>query len=1193
MTDPKKPDDSSKANPRDDEFQDPLDSMAGDDKREAKRDSNQKDGAEKPAAPTAETKGKEDAQADGLTSRIKDQTTRMRQNTPRQYRVGIVLGVIGVIGVGGILFIAFRDGGASRTSRVSVKPTTETAADVDAKFKVFMANQKELIPKLVEQIKEIESRQIAFEDQLKESMKANETQRAADAKFLREEITRFAKLVDGGIANKTTSLQSGDFDSFIQILAGQKTRSGLTLEEARLRLETWLGQNGFKDNSLELMRDKGLDRLGFLYVGNVAEPALTDAELEAFPEKLRALIKQLAKFNEEQGHFQGLVVFREDESLKWFKRTAGQEDLKGITIEELKKGAYLARVRKANVTKEMEEVLPDLAAQRDAKGIAPNDLFRTEAFVYSLKSRWPAMTPGQHLSLAMSLAGLRANASSDLNGKLREPTTQDKALIVSQAMDAVRNAQQQGITDQGQLITRARNAITSKAADLRVLLKSAEQEQIVLSVVADVLKSVRPQAEAAPTPPPIADKPEAKEPPPKPAVLRLGTLELTKELSGHAGLVAALVVCDRLKITPDNTEGVGLIAALFSAGPDVARQAWIAHKDRDGDLRAFTKDLYTELHGVLEQTRTVLVHRPEIPGLPPEESAYLGALEIGRVIGGGHGSETAVINSTLKRRFTELATTAQGFRLPGEQVKGWDRFLAVWGARKYELSGKPERVLDLISITSKQLVERKVAHEQIVTKDFGKQFQQKIIQTLTDDLTTSLPVLMANRDDGKLPVDLLNQVVISGHNYFAAASLAEAMLTARGINLVAEKYASLVDQDDMIAPLFAALAKWVPDHVHEVMAFGKPEVKDSAISAVASDTTSVLNDRLEQFLVKTIIANNLEPRIKAKAGTLNQAGYQKAMAYVSKKLESIVIDPLTVRAIEDLTMELHQDALEILVNPRADSKAVASDGRSASSGRTAGGTNANTKPGFFDVKDEGLPGIAIGMRKEVIHSGKVFGVPAGSAMQVYLEIGQDVPIKGGKTQDRVQLRCRGGFFSPGGTWFAFPPCVLQGTVKPNPGGDRNMVEINKMIVEINGIAVEKDVVAIVTDEDDGIAGMKAQFQRHYDKILPEAAVLSLTSGLAEGLAATQDTTTVVVPGATTQATATGNAFQYGVGEGLLKGATILEKYQEGYLDEIGPTLKTWNGQKLVAQFFSTVEYPEVSEADWNAASQSSGQWNGF
>jgi hypothetical protein len=364
---------------------------------------------------------------------------------------------------------------------------------------------------------------------------------------------------------------------------------------------------------------------------------------------------------------------------------------------------------------------------------------------------------------------------------------------------------------------------------------------------------------------------------------------------------------------------------------------------------------------------------------------------------------------------------------------------------------------------------------------------------------------------------------------------------------------------------------------------------------VATDTASVLKDQFHQMIVKQIIENNLEPRIKAKASSLNQSGYAKVMNHIHDKLERMTIEPLTVRRIDELTMELHQEALDLLEQPggAGEGRMTASAGGRASA-PTRGGGPASTKPGFFDIKDEGLPGIAIGMRKEVINSGKVFGIPRGSAMQVYLEIGQDVPLKAAAdASDLVQLRCKGGFFSPSGKWYAFPRCILQGKVKANPGGDRNMVAISSISVEVNGIAIEKEMVGIVTDERDGIAGMIAKFDRHLEKVLPEAAILALTQGLAEGLASTQDTTTVVVPGATTQAQQTGNAAQLGIGKGLEKGASILEKYEEGYIDKMSPTLKTWNGQKLVAQFFSTVEFPEISEADWREEGIASGEWNGF
>jgi hypothetical protein len=1137
---------------------------------------------------------------DGLTKRVKDKTKQMRQHTPRQYKFTLAIVIVGILGVVGTAIILFRDGGSSRSKSVQVKPTAETSADVDAKFKIFMANQKELLPKLIQQVAEIESRQSTSEKTLKEFFNESEAKRASDARFMREEIERITKLLgEQGTKGQVIS-NSGDFDGFTQILIKQKATTGLTLEEARLRLTVWLEQNGFKANALSLMRDKGLDQLGFIYVGEVQEAPLSPTELSDLPEQFQPYVKELAKFNLESGLFQGLVVFREAEALKWFEKRIGQVDKAGLTDAILKKGAFLARVRKDNVSPEQEALLPDLAAERDAKGIAPTDLFRTEAYVFGLKSKWPAMTPGQHLSLAMTLAGLRANGSNDLMIKLRDATNQDMALIQGQAKDAVRNALQQGVVDQPSLIKRGRNAINTKAIDLKVSLTDSAKEQLTLVAVADAMKE---HAEGPTTANPVLEALQSsKKPSPDDKetdknkvhkekvvpTLMLGSLSLTRDKARYAGFSLIAIVCERLKIDPNTSEGVCLISALLSSSPSVTESAWNAVHENNGNLRDFSKEALTEFHALINRARGIFSHRPEIPGLDPAVSDYLTAIEIGIILGESNESDPLVLKKLLNTRLKDLVVTAKDFRLPEASVTGLDRLMAVWKQRRYSLLIKPERFIELTTLVREQLIDRKVAHEQIVLPGFTDGFRKKALDSLSDDIAVSLPTIIANRDDGNLPMALLRNAVVKGSNYYAAGSLAEAMLISHGIQQVSQSYASVIDEDGMIPPLFASLAQWVPDSINALLTLKRPDIGDADIANVAKETNGALADEMQQFIIKSIIKNNIDPRIKSKAGSLNNESYLKAMAFVAEKLDKITIDPPSISHIDELTMELHQDALSVLQNPNKRTNYDTTRSKTPTTNTTPSG-----KPGFFEIKDQGLPGIPIGMRKETINSGKVYGIPAGSAMQVYLEIGQDVALKGSsKSSDLVQLRCRGGFFSPSGTWFQFPACVLQGRVKPNPGGDRNMVEIEKIIVEVNGIAVEKEMKGTVTDEEDGIAGMIAKFERHLDKILPEAAVLSLTSGIAEGLAATQDTTTVVVPGATTQATQTGNAVQYGIGEGLQKGVDIIQQYQESYLDEISPTLKSWNGQKLVAQFFSTVEFPELTEQDWLNSINSS-PWNGF
>ena len=108
-------------------------------------------------------------------------------------------------------------------------------------------------------------------------------------------------------------------------------------------------------------------------------------------------------------------------------------------------------------------------------------------------------------------------------------------------------------------------------------------------------------------------------------------------------------------------------------------------------------------------------------------------------------------------------------------------------------------------------------------------------------------------------------------------------------------------------------------------------------------------------------------------------------------------------------------------------------------------------------------------------------------------------------------------------------------------------------------------------------------------------MLAIMEGTAAGLSATQDTTTVVVPGSTTQQTTVGSATQLGIGAGVQAGADLLTEYQRQYLSSISPTTETPNGQKLVVYLFSTVEFPEISAADWSSFedSQFGRAWNGF
>lgn len=1127
--------------------------------------------------------------------------------------VYLVAGLVGV-GVVVVIVLAVTSRSSAQTVKPRLKSQIDTAEDVDAKYKIFMNQMNSQVPQALEQGKKNQEQISRIETAVQDALRKMQEDRARDQKRLDDALAKLTAQAEGLSVSKQGTMVSGDLDAFVSALKAQKIKGNLNLDEARLRLEAWLKANGFDGPGLAVLRDRRLDELGFLYVGDVQEPPLSDAELQTLPEVLRPLCRSLAERNFQDAAFSGRVLLRGDDAMAWLdKQLTGKPPLP--TDEQKKACVELARVRKSNVTPEMEELLPDLAAKRDSLGIQPSQLIRLESYVFDLKkTKFPAMTPGQHLSLVMTLAGLRTNTNGQFQGNVRQAKPDDLSMVAAAARDAAKVALGQGIQDQRELFTRARNAAAAKTADLKLALTADQVEQAVTIGVAEAVRG------AANGPNPVLDalaganlpssakgptKPATPAMPAKPRTLHRGPVELTREQAGLDAALLANVVIERLRLDPMSPEGAAVASALLTAAPDLASAAWTASYNHDQDLGTFTTTVLDEFQAIARDARAVASTKPRLQGLPAAEAAIAQAIELGRVIGSTAGAESKVIDQAVRKRLDELAKDGLSVHAPEKVGDGWAGFLAWYGALGQQVAGrKPQQAAALFTLASQQLKERPVAHEQVSLPGLPATFRDRVVRELNDSLPVSLPAIIAARDDSRLQPEALRAAVVQAQNRFAMASAAEAVLTQKAQTAIAEKFAQLIDDDKMLPTIYAAVGAWIPEHIHATLESSKPELADGNIGPVAVDTAGVLADPLMSFLARTVIETNLDPRIRTAGGSLNPAAVESALAAIHDKLETMDFLPFSLSRMDQASQDLHQFGLAQL---QAAQPAV---GGAVGAGTVAGGApgsaaarptapgkggTTNLRPGFWTIKDEGLPGLPMGQRNESVQQGMVFGIPRGSAMQCYLEIGIDLPIKSAEAgQDLIQLRAVGGFFGPDGNWYPFPPCILQGKAKPNPGADRNSVMITSITALVGKQTLDKEMSGVVTDERGGMNGMLAVFDRHSEKVLPEAGLLALLEGSGQALAEVNTQTTQVVPGSTTITQDPGNSFKTGIGKGVEKGVGLLEKYQESYLEKISPTMRSWNGQKLVAYFFSTVEFSEMTAEQWRAYSaRSSGDYNGF
>ena len=842
---------------------------------------------------------------------------RIKQESPLQHKGILVIAGIVVIAVIIVVIMAMRPSDAAAPMPVLTKPEMSMGNDVDSRFVTFMNDVKDRLPRQATDLTDLKRQVEDIQAEVAKSLQGQAAAQGAAAEKLAKALVELQRQVE--VMSKSggaTGQVAGDVEAFVTALRKQRAGSGLSLNEARMRMEQYLKNQGFSGTDLASLRDKYLDEMGFLYVGDVTEPALSDEELRVLPVGLRSVVRQLHDVNFQSAAHEGKVLYRQDDSLRWIHHQLGDTIAKSYQDTDLAKAAFLGRIRKENVKAEMEEMLPDLAASRDAAGIAPTDLFRTEAFVYEQRRRWPDMTPGQHLSLTMALGGLRANPSGTLSGRSHAPTVVDRMAILAAVKEAITLARAQGVTQQEMLLRRAAEACKVKVTDLHLDLPQTEENQLILTALAAVLRGDTPtESSRAPEAHGTAvggpGGPTPSEAVNTPRVLRLGPVELLREQAPLAAWLVADECATRLAQDPGTPTGATAMAACWSSAAAAGAATWSAVDQRGDSLRTFANVLIGGFQTASGQATRFAKLPLVVTGLPPDEAPYAQALEIGTLIGAQQGNDFGVIEAAIRRRLATLGSDSfDAQRLAACAPAGLERFGSTWLALGLPSLPLPvERLVALHGVLARETIERRVAHAQISIGGLPETFRTKMVRDLDDDLVITVPCILASRDDGRMPMDLMQHLLVSGQQHYDVAAIAEALLSRHGVQLVAERFATLVDDDAMIPHIYHAIAAWIPDQVHAVMEEQHPAITDTTIGSVAVDCANALNEPLSQFIAKTVIRTNLVARLQVESGSLNQDGYTRAVACLDQQLASMTIDPMTIRHLDEISLQLHGQAM--------------------------------------------------------------------------------------------------------------------------------------------------------------------------------------------------------------------------------------------------------------------------------------------
>ena len=406
------------------------------------------------------------------------------------------------------------------------------------------------------------------------------------------------------------------------------------------------------------------------------------------------------------------------------------------------------------------------------------------------------------------------------------------------------------------------------------------------------------------------------------------------------------------------------------------------------------------------------------------------------------------------------------------------------------------------------------------------------------------------------------------------------------VNRSLVRYISMMDANTGGASrLVNKLQAWIPEAIQQRYQKLKTPLTDSTYIDVAVSLAESLMGDADRVIVREVLHARVEPRLSKVARDLDPAGLASAITSVHAASDNIVgFGPYGANDVDRMAMRLTRIGLDVIKNgapPEPRPEPNAAQARPA-----AGKSNF---PEVSEVKSKELPGSPIGTRKRLLDADKPRVLPGFSTVDAILLNGLAPEIDGG-TNLPVVLECKPKWIGPGRSTVIMPRLRVGGTAKPVPGPSRISIELNKLIYTFeNGHTIEKPFQGFVCDNVEGKAGLLAEWHSNWEKILPPALASSFLAGTGKALDQTGQTVQVNAGGTTTVAdTNQGTTLERAVIGGASEGAKTVGDYFKQFMDKVKPTVEAPNGQPVTVVSFSTVTFEEITEAEWQSATNPRG-----
>ncbi len=1155
-----------------------------------------------------------DAPARGVTGAIRKTShivRTAREQSPQKFLFVSVAAVVAMV-ILVIIMVAV----VGRSSADQPRPqrpdfTSNVGIDQDSSSRVqaFIRAQErhgaELERELERTRQEFASQRHAQERLIRELSEGRQRaqQEAAEARrrleeataLLQEAASRQVPVLIAGQESGAVPVQQGYAD-FIQGLRQQHAAGNLTAVDARMRLRRRLiDQEGYDPAEVERVIDTILERLGVLFVGDVAEPPPSAEEIAQLSGRLPDLFAEVQQYSFQKGSFEGQVLPRMADIKRMVHLRFGPE---AYTDEQIAQLAMLARVRLENVTPTQEEQLGRLVAERERRSIARDDLLAIESLIWSQRERLPGMTPGQHLALIGAVSRSRgAPGSPQEDRSLRAATPDDIEVATIRVRRAIDQAVAQGIRDQSGVLTRARWALERFLSDGRIQMASTQRDSIVLVAVQEALQASTGSG-PQPSPPTRGDQhgtwrpqdqrrddtPVQPADPRQPAQLQLGHLVVPESLVGYTTWLMVPSIASGLGLDPDTAQGAAGIVTMWSQAAHIGEKAFAVHgEDQQGTQRWYETVVRQLVEAGLDGV-TFANNDLTLPGAPEEQHHWLTSIVVAERVAGqmaDHDQALAayqILEQSVADR-SPVTPQVQHVLSQSARLKPWMRLAVVRKALSPDVVPlSAGRSANIINVVLDEVSGRREALQAVINSDTDDTMQavaDQVRETFQLMMPMVVAMSIASADRGSIAIDALQEQVRIDTAQYATMVAAEARIMQTVVTRMLRPYVAQISADGGGIPaVLSALRTQVPSLLLDQWARQRPSPDDDDIVPLAVSMSETLLPEVERLLVRVVVLTNVEPRVRRSGRAFDHQVVEEALSGIAQRADDVVMAPYTVQRINAWIMELQEFGMDVLAG-----RSGVGPGRPAGRRPQAPDDAApGPRMAFPAVVPARVSGQPLGVREERLQGRQVV-LNAGTYANAYLTTGVSAEV-GGTGNIPVLLEMPVTFHGPGGGLVHMPAVRFIGQANPRAGSERLSVQLVRMSYRFpNGRAIDKEVNGFVADAVDGVEGAIGQFRLNADKVLPAAVAAGFLQGAGQAL--NQNATTVeVTAGGTTTVSETGSTLQRALLGGSSEGATIIGDYIRQYMDDVRPTVSAPNGQPVTVILLDPVVFDDVSDEEW-------------